>query len=407
MSLKVTRVVSKTDMHGTRIVIGISGGIAAYKIPHLIRLLRKQGAVVKVVLTEHALPLVGIDSLQTLCGHPVYRDGSTRYEMDHINLAQWADLLLIAPATANTIAKIAHGIADNLLTTLVCAAPPSRLLFAPAMNTGMWENPATRDNIASLIKKGYRVLPVGFGELACGDQGAGRMLEPEELVEQVAAFRGTSQLLRGKKVLISSGPTEEPIDPVRVLTNSSSGKMGAALAEVALRQGATVTVVTGPASESLPSGVTIVTVRTAADMGAALLEHFTDADICIMAAAVSDYRPAVYSTNKIERNDNGKLLLELIPNPDILADLGRIKGHRFLVGFALESGDGLARAKQKMAKKKCDLMVLNHADKALGKPTTQITLIDPTGGSNCSAAISKAEAAAVIISRIIELLSQR
>lgn len=317
-------------MQGTRIVIGISGGIAAYKIPHLIRLLVKQGAAVKVVLTEHALPLVGIDSLQTLCGYPVYRDGSTRYEMDHIKLAQWADLLLIAPATANTIAKIAHGIADNLLTTLVCAAPPSRVLFAPAMNTGMWDNPATRDNIASLTKKEYTVLPVGHGELACGDQGAGRMLEPEELVERIAVFRGASMLLKGKKVLISSGPTEEPIDPVRVLTNSSSGKMGAALAEAALRQGAIVTVVTGPASEPLPLGATVIPVRTAVEMGAALLERFAEADICIMAAAVSDYRPAVYATNKIERNDSGKLLLELIPNPDILAGLGRIKEHRFL-----------------------------------------------------------------------------
>lgn len=393
-------------MQGTRIVIGISGGIAAYKIPHLIRLLVKQGAAVKVVLTEHALPLVGIDSLQTLCGYPVYRDGSTRYEMDHIKLAQWADLLLIAPATANTIAKIAHGIADNLLTTLVCAAPPSRVLFAPAMNTGMWDNPATRDNIASLTKKEYTVLPVGHGELACGDQGAGRMLEPEELVERIAVFRGASMLLKGKKVLISSGPTEEPIDPVRVLTNSSSGKMGAALAEAALRQGAIVTVVTGPASEPLPLGATVIPVRTAVEMGAALLERFAEADICIMAAAVSDYRPAVYATNKIERNDSGKLLLELIPNPDILAGLGRIKEHRFLVGFALESGEGLARAQQKMAKKQCDLMVLNHVDKALAKATTQITLIDHAG-SSCSADISKGAAATVIIQRIAYLLLQQ
>ncbi|NLE02119.1 MAG: bifunctional phosphopantothenoylcysteine decarboxylase/phosphopantothenate--cysteine ligase CoaBC, partial [Fibrobacter sp.] len=344
-----------------RILVGITGGIAAYKIPHLVRLFKKQNAEVKVVLTPEARGLVGEGALLTVSGNPVYRDDASFYDMDHIRLSEWADLFLICPATANSIAKIAHGIGDNLLTTLALSIPESKIMIAPAMNTVMWENKATQENIATVKSHGIMVLPVGSGELACGTSGAGRMIEPEEIVQTANSFLRASGILQGKHVLIASGPTEEAIDPVRVITNRSTGKMGAALAKEALLMGATVTVVSGPASEPLPSGAEVIPVKSAQQMHDALHGKFTEADICIMAAAVSDYRPATVSETKIQRNEAGKLVLELVPNPDISASLGKIKGKRLLVGFSLESGDSENRALEKMKKKGCDLIIFNRA----------------------------------------------
>ncbi len=398
-------------MVDTRIVIGVTGGIAAYKIPHLVRLLRKKGAETKVVLTPHALPLVSIEVLRTLSGNAVYHDGAAVHDMDHIRLTQWADFLLVAPATANTIAKIAHGIADNLLTSIALAFPPPRTIIAPAMNTAMWENRATRDNVALLSKSNYCVLPVGEGELACGDEGAGRMIEVEAIVDALVQQLQGSKSLSGKRVLISSGPTEEPIDPVRMITNRSSGKMGAALAREALRLGAEVTVVSGPAATPLPQGAKVLQVRTAAEMEAQLQREFPKADICIMAAAVADYRPEAAARQKLRRDEHSRMSIELVANHDILAGLGSIKQHQMLVGFALESSDDearlparlQARVREKMLRKQCDLMVFNLVGKALGTDTTEMAIYDGTGGCRQYGPMSKRAAAQALFERIAEL----
>lgn len=390
----------------TRIVIGITGGIAAYKIPHLVRLLRKRDATVRVVLTEHARPLVGSEALRTLTDHPVYHDGTTVHTMDHIGLSEWGGLLLMAPATANTIAKIAHGIADNLLTTLALVFNPRRVMIAPAMNTGMWEHPATKQNIALLQQRGYRVLPIGSGELACGDTGEGRMIEPENIAEAAIGCFTRGGVLSGKRVLISSGPTEEALDPVRVFTNRSSGKMGAALAREALTMGADVTVVSGPAMTPLPAGATVIPVRTAAEMEAVLGKLFAEADICVMAAAVSDYRPEKVSPEKIRRGTGigDNVTVRLVLNNDILAGLGRKKRPgQILVGFSLESDGTVERAREKMERKKCDFIVYNRVDQALGTGTISMTVLDRSGTSFTVGQSDKTEAARLLLERVAEL----
>jgi len=385
-----------------RILVGISGGIAAYKIPQLIRLLKKHDAQTKVVLTPNANGLVGEKALQTVCGHPVFTDNASFYDMDHIRLSQWADLFLISPATANTIAKIAHGIADNLLTSLALSISESKIMIAPAMNSEMWEKKATRQNLQILMDRGYHILPVANGELACGISGPGRMLEPQEITDHVFRFLTRSSILKGKNVLISSGPTEEPIDPVRVITNKSSGKMGAALARAALFLGANVTVVSGPASEPLPAAANVIKVRTAQQMHTALKEYFKNSDICIMAAAVSDYRPLCCSETKIVREEKQKFTLELIPNPDILADLALQKGERFLVGFSLECDGSEERAIAKMKRKGCDMIIFNRADQALGLDTTSVVMLGSDGFREEVAAMDKSAAAGIILERIAQ-----
>jgi phosphopantothenoylcysteine decarboxylase/phosphopantothenate--cysteine ligase len=283
--------------------------------------------------------------------------------MEHIALAKWADFLLICPATANTIAKIAHGIADNLLTSLALSFE-KRIVIAPAMNTAMWENSATKENIKTLITRGAHVLPVGEGELACGDIGSGRLIELETVVDFIASLK-TPKYLAHKKVLISSGPTCEPLDPVRVITNRSSGKMGAALARAAWLAGAQVTIVSGPTSVALPFAVKVVRVKTALEMLAAMEGEFPQTDVCILAAAVSDFRPTNVHVDKIHRLENAPLNLELTANPDIAALLGAQKKGTFLVGFSLETGGDDARPLEKMKKKNCDMMIVNLADVAL------------------------------------------
>ncbi|MDR0306416.1 MAG: bifunctional phosphopantothenoylcysteine decarboxylase/phosphopantothenate--cysteine ligase CoaBC [Chitinispirillales bacterium] len=401
-----------------RVLIGVCGGIGAYKIPFLVRMLRKKNCEVKLVLTPSARTLVGQEALAALSGNPVYLDGESRYDMDHIRLSEWTDSFIIAPATANTIAKIAAGIGDNLLTTLCLSIPEEKITVAPAMNTVMWENKATKANIAALGSRGISVLPVGTGPLACGTSGPGRMLEIEEIAKHLLSHsegkkngwqtglrcdkQGVS--LTGKRVLISSGPTEEPLDPVRVITNRSSGKMGAALAEAAIIMGAArVTVVSGPASEPLPRGAEVIPVRTALEMQKALVEKFPSADLCIMAAAVSDYRPLNISESKLHRSEEEIFTLELAPNPDILAGLGASKSPcQFLAGFSLESGDEISRAEEKMKKKRCDMMVFNRADTALGGDSTAFTLLFKDGGKESFPVMGKLEAAQVILAKIID-----
>ncbi|MDR2591999.1 MAG: bifunctional phosphopantothenoylcysteine decarboxylase/phosphopantothenate--cysteine ligase CoaBC [Chitinispirillales bacterium] len=396
-----------------RVIVGVTGGIAAYKVPALVRLLRKNGCEVKTVLTNAAKPLVGAEPLRVLSGNPVYSDDkSAHYDMDHIRLSEWADLLLICPATANTIAKMAGGIADNLLTTLTLSIHESKIIVVPAMNCVMWANNATQSNVGTLASRGVTVLPVGEGELACGVRGPGRMAGTEEIVKRVmdrfnASENPANAALKGKNVLISSGPTEEPIDPVRVITNRSSGKMGAALAKAALSMGARVTVVSGPASEPPPSGANVIRVRTAAEMAAEMGGRFAEADICVMAAAVSDYRPVVSSNIKIHRSEKENITLELAPNPDILAALGAVKtSKQFLIGFSLESGDGVDRADEKMRKKGCDMMVFNTADTALGGNDIAMTLLLTDGGREAFPSMDKTAAAGVILGKAAERIGK-
>lgn len=387
-----------------RILIGITGGIAAYKVPQLIRILKRRGAEVKVVLTPNSLNLVGEEALRTVSGNPVYRDGAFYYDMDHIRLAEWADLFLICPATANTISKIACGIADNLLTSLALSIPEKKIMIAPAMNTTMWENSSIVENLERLRKKQIQVLPVCEGELACGTEGAGRMIDIEEIAEAALFSNASEQYFCGKNILISCGPTEEAIDPVRVITNLSTGKMGAALAFRAVEMGASVTVVSGPVNERFPLAATVVSVRSAQQMRNALLSHFDSSDICIMAAAVSDYRPVNYSETKIPRDDSGKLLIELVSNPDILAELGKIKKDKFLVGFSLETGDNEDRSRAKMEKKGCDLMVFNKAATSLGLTTTEITLLGKEGFREYIPVMDKSSSAKLILMNIARKL---
>jgi len=387
-----------------RLLLCVTGGIAAYKAPLLVRAFVKRGYEVRCVLTRAALPLVGIDALRTVSGAPVCTDDlPSAFDMDHIRLAEWADVMLIAPATANTIAKIAHGIADTLVTTLALSFR-NKIIVAPAMNTAMWEKPVTQANCAALVKCGVFVLPVGVGELACGDDGAGRMINPESIVDFVLCA-DLPRHLEGKKVLIASGPTQEPLDPVRVLSNRSSGRMGAALAAAATAMGADVTVVCGPSPVPPPEGVAVVNVETAAQMYAALHDRFENSDICIMAAAVADYRPAAVAEQKIGRNAG--LTLDLVANPDIAASLASCKSSRqVLCCFSLETDGGEERAREKMVKKGCDLMVYNRADDSLGRSDNTIAILTDTGIEHFETA-SKSECAGAILRTAARFLAER
>ena len=386
-----------------RLLLGISGGIAAYKIPLLIRLLIQNNVEIKVVLTKAARTLVGEDALRTVSENLVFLDETPPvYDMDHIRLAEWADLFLISPATANTIAKIAHGIADNLLTTLALSFD-GPILIAPAMNTIMWENPATCDNITTLKERGVHVLPVSSGPLACGDDGAGRMISLESIVEFVLGA-GLPRCFTSKKILIASGPTAEPLDPVRVITNRSSGRMGAALASAAMCMGADVTVVSGPSEVDLPEGVTVERVMTSAEMADALHSYFGETDVCIMTAAISDFRPRNYSDEKIKRLNKGALSIELVPNQDIAADLAKKRKKQYLVCFSLETGDDEKRAAEKMREKGCDMMVLNSVDSSLGKEMTKVSILFPGKTPQKIDPMSKRDCAQVILQSIAKRL---
>jgi phosphopantothenoylcysteine decarboxylase/phosphopantothenate--cysteine ligase len=382
-----------------RIVLGISGGIAAYKTPSLVRLFQKSGVEVKAVLTPAARGLVAELTLHTVTGNPVYVDEpSGDRDMEHIALAKWADFLLVCPATANTIAKIAHGIADNLLTSLALSFE-NRLIVAPAMNTAMWKNSVTQENIVSLVNRGVRVLPVGVGELACGDEGPGRLIDLETIVDYTQSLN-TPKYFAHKKVLISSGPTAEPIDPVRVITNRSSGKMGAALARAAWLAGADVTVVSGPTSAALPAAVRVIRVTTALEMLDSLEKEFPHADVCIMAAAISDFRPHNVLIDKKHRGDASSWSLELVPNPDIAERLGKKKDKTFFVGFSLETDNDDARPLEKMIKKNCDMMIVNRADVALESDSSAARILFPDKPAENAALQGKNQLAALIIKRI-------
>lgn len=391
------------ELNGKRIVVGVTGGIAAYKAAELVRLLIRQGADVQVAMTDGATHFVTSTTFQALSGKPVYVDqwdARMPNAMAHIDLSRRADLILIAPASADFLARIAHGMANDLLATMVLARN-CPLLVAPAMNRQMWENPATQRNVACLQGDGVQILGPASGEQACGENGQGRMLEPEEILDRVQTFF-VPKLLAGRKVLITAGPTFEAIDPVRGITNLSSGRMGYALARAAQQAGAEVTLVSGPVAFSAPQGVDRINVRSALDMHAAVMVRATDADIFIAVAAVADYRVANAAEHKLKKDHGGVPLIELIENPDILAEVAALKDGPFCVGFAAESHNLEAYAQAKRRKKNIPLIAGNLIQDGFGGDANRLILFDDTG-THPLAPASKEELSRQLIEHIAKL----
>lgn len=370
------------------IVLGLSGGIACYKAAELCRSLVKQGATVQVVMTEAAAQFITPVTMQALSNRPVFVsqwDAREPNNMAHINLSREADAILVAPASADFMAKLLHGRADDLLSLMCLARPLDRvpLLLAPAMNREMWSHPATQRNMAQLRADGAHVLGVGQGEQACGETGDGRMLEPDELLHELISLFAPKPL-QGKQVLVSAGPTYEAIDPVRGITNLSSGKMGFALAQAAALAGAQVTLVAGPVALATPFGVSRINVRSALDMHAAVMAQLPQAHVFIATAAVADWRPAYAATQKIKKDSSGHMpVLSWTENPDILAEAAAteraLKGALFCVGFAAESHDLLAHAQAKLVRKKVPLIVGNIGSDTFGADDNALLLVDAQG----------------------------
>ncbi len=367
---------------GPNVVLGVSGGIAAYKSPDLVRRLREGGADVRVVMTRSAGEFIGRASLQAVSGQPVRDDlwdPAAEAAMGHIELARWADVVLIAPATANVIACLAAGSADDLLTTL-CLATRAPLVLAPAMNNAMWAHPAVQANCATLTGRGVRLLGPAAGPQACGEFGPGRMLEPADIAVRVLGELQQAPLLAGLTVVISAGPTREPIDPVRYITNRSSGKMGFALAAAAQAAGARVTLVAGPVTLSTPAGVDRIDVETAEQMHAAVHGAIGDADIFIGCAAVSDYRPETTATAKIKRSGEA-FRLDLVPSRDTLASVAALEDAPFTVGFAAETNDCARHAMDKLERKRVNMIAANVVGPSCGfdKETNSLDVFWPGG----------------------------
>jgi phosphopantothenoylcysteine decarboxylase/phosphopantothenate--cysteine ligase len=364
---------------GKRILLGITGGIAAYKAAELVRLLVRSGADVRVALTEAGARFVTPVTLQALSGQPVWSDlwdARVPDNMGHIELSRDRELIVVAPASADFMAKVAHGLADDLLSTL-CLARRCPLLLAPAMNVEMWENAATQSNLQLLQAHGVMLAGPAAGDQACGEVGMGRMLEPSQLISEIENLF-QPKLLTGKRVLVTAGPTEEPIDPVRVLTNTSSGKMGYAVARAAREAGAEVTLVSGPVALATPSGVTRIDVRTAEEMFEAVKKAAKSCDVFVSVAAVADYRVKNRAAQKLKKG-NGGVSLELEENPDILAWVAALPQPPFCVGFAAESEDLARHAREKRLKKRVPLIAANLAQEALRGDENSITLYDESG----------------------------
>jgi phosphopantothenoylcysteine decarboxylase/phosphopantothenate--cysteine ligase len=390
-----------------RIVLGVTGGIAAYKAPELVRRLQDAGATVRVVLTPNAARFVSPLSLAAVSGHGVIVDqwgDPEKGGVDHIDLARWAQLLLIAPATANIIAKLAVGIADDALSTYA-VAHRAGILLAPAMNTGMLQHVTVQQNLATLRARGLDVIEPDAGLLACGDEGAGRMPDPPVIVARVQEhFRARD--LQGRSILVTAGPTREPIDPVRFISNRSSGKMGYAIAEAAQRRGAAVTLVSGPTSLMSPFGVAFTRVTTAAEMRDAVLQNLAANQIVIKAAAVSDFAPAATSPRKIKKDDGNELTLTFRKNPDILSDIAAASPRPFVVAFAAETEAVEENAREKLIRKHADLIVANDvADSSIGFDSDQNeVLIIARDGSTIK--IDRAPKY-IVANRILDLVVER
>lgn len=390
-----------------RVIVGITGGIAAYKAPLLVRLLRKAGHEVRCAATGHALQFVTPATLETLSGAPLYSDlfgAANEHSTEHISLKDWGDLMVVAPATANCIGKLAAGIADDALSTLLVSFARKPLFLAPAMNTQMWECPAVQRNIAYLRSTGVHIVEPADGELACGASGPGRMAEPEEILQAMAA--AASQPLQHLRVLVTAGPTYERIDSVRFIGNYSSGKMGFALAEALAARGARVELVTGPtALQCAHPAIRRTSVESAREMYAAATALFPDCQAAILSAAVADYRPEQTADHKLKKQGDAGMTLTLVQNPDILATLGSRKqpGQR-LIGFALETNDELDNARRKLEKKNLDYIVLNSLrdpGAGFGVDTNRVTILGRDGSAVTTDTLPKRQIADRIIDTVL------
>jgi phosphopantothenoylcysteine decarboxylase/phosphopantothenate--cysteine ligase len=399
---------SSSPLAGRRVLLGVTGGIAAYKACILTRLLTQAGATVQVVMTPSATRFVGTDTFAALSGRPAYTElwqepGSVL----HIRLAREADLSVIAPATANVIAKLSAGIADDLITSSLLEAT-CPLVVAPAMHSGMWEHPATQSNVRALQERGTIVVGPARGSLAAGDEGVGRMAEPEDIMVALEEVASRGRDLAGRRIVVTAGPTWEPIDPVRFVGNRSTGRMGFAVAREAFARGADVTLVVGPGTVEPPDGPRVVRVATAEEMRMAVLEAGEDADAVIMAAAVADFRPKDAAPGKLKKEE-GPPLLELVPTPDILAELGGVKGDRVLVGFAAETADVEAAGRAKIVAKGLDLLVANEVGRegtGFGSESNHAAILSRTGDDEPLREWTKAELAAAVCDRLSKMLSR-
>ena len=394
------------SLAGRELILGVTGSIAAYKAVYLLRELTRLGAGVTVCLTEHARAFVGPLTFRTLSGRPVLTDlfdPQSPDAVEHVALAERAHAVLVAPATANLLAKAAHGIADDFLTTLLLAAR-GPVVIAPAMDGGMWEHPAVRANVATLRARGVTVLEPDAGALASGLSGRGRFPEVDAVIEAVERALAPTRDLAGDRVLVTAGPTREPIDPVRYISNRSSGKMGYGLAAAALRRGAEVTLISGPTALTPPPGAVFVPVQTAEEMREAVLQHLPPATVVIKAAAVAAYRAKQAAAAKIKGKRD--LTLELTPNPDILAEVAARRTGAFVVGFAAETHDVAAHARAKLEGKGIDLLVANDvSQRGIGfdAEENEVLLLDRWGGTRALPRMPKAEVADAILSHIVAL----
>jgi len=401
------------------VALGVTGCIAAYKAVEVLRGLQKRGASVRVVLTRHGAEFVGPLTFQAISGFPVISEmfaPTDDPEIKHIQIAQSVDLLLVAPATANTLAKFANGIADDFLSTLYISTT-APVLVAPAMNVEMWAHPATRENVRVLRERGVQFVDPAEGYLACRTVGAGRLAEPEQIVNraiEIIRIGGNprneiaSAVLAGERVLVTAGPTQEAIDPVRFLTNRSSGKMGYAVAEAALERGAEVTLITGPVSIPAPDGARVVSVRSAAEMSEAVKENLTESTVVVMSAAVADYRPANAQQQKIKKNKKS-IALDLVPTEDILSAVSSAEGTRIVIGFAAETENLIENAKKKLREKRVDLIVANDvsgSDSGFDVDNNRVALVSADGVVELPL-LTKKQAAAKIIEAIAGIRSSR
>jgi len=391
-----------------KITVGITGGIAAYKIPPLIRLLIKSGAQVRAVMTENATKFITPLTIETLCRYPVARQmfPPDRFVgTHHIDWADWPDLIVIAPATANTMAKLAAGFCDDMLTTVICATK-APIMIAPSMNPNMYENPVTRKNMAFLKSLGYGFIEPGVGEMACESYGPGRMAEPEEIFEIVKKHFEKKKPLKNKKVIVTAGPCREPLDPVRFISNRSSGKMGYALARAAHEAGGEVILVSGPTALPELNGIELERVNTTEEMYQAVKNDFPSCDILIMAAAPGDFRAGKAAPQKIKKGGRETFVVELFPAIDILKALTAKRNRKQkIIGFSLETENGLANAKEKLKDKKLDLIVLNCIDdiSPFESDENRVSVIDKKGRVESLPVMSKHKLAQIIIEKIISL----
>lgn len=400
-------------LNGKKIVLGVTGGIAVYKAVDLVSRLRKQGAEVRVIMTEHAQQFVTPLTFKEISGNKVavsMWEANQEFNVEHIALANWADAFVVAPATANILAKMANGIADDLLsTTLLAAQAP--IIVCPAMNTGMYQNPITQENIAKLEAHGVTVMPPAVGYLACGVSGPGRLPEPQQIVEFIDDFFAKKDGdMVGMKVLVTAAGTREPIDPVRFVGNRSSGKMGYAIAQAAAQRGAEVLLVTGPSALAIPPNVKGVKVETTNEMLEACMEAYGKMDVVIKAAAVADYRPRDVADQKIKKKTDDALTVVMDKNPDILKELGARKEHQVLVGFAAETQNLLDNAREKIIKKNLDMIVANDVTAAgagFNTDTNIVKFLYPSGEVRSLEQMAKTEVANLLLDAVLELKANK